>query len=194
VEDVTGEEAEFARELLASQVLSAAQLRTALEYQSALGGSLRAILLKLGFVSEDRLNEFIAQREQLPTIDVSERPLDTELMKRIPREIIERHQALPFRLTDQSVLLVVSEPMALQASEEIRFVTGCKVELALAPRSQIQARISRHFASRAAEPDVPPPSLESQLLAQVADPAVAALARALLKRGVISAQEWQLER
>ncbi|MFN0057114.1 MAG: hypothetical protein ACKVX7_01535 [Planctomycetota bacterium] len=188
------DEAQFAKDLLKAGLVTEAQLRTATEYQASLGGSLRTILLKLGFVSEERLSAFIARREHLPTIDIETRPLDVELMARIPRETIERHRVLPFRLSESSVLLVMSEPMGFQAIEEIRFITGKKVEMALAPASQIQARITRYYAERRAAAPVEQPDTAKLLIEQIADPNVAALARALLRKGVISADEWQLER
>lgn len=234
-------EVRFGEELLKSRLLTDAQLKTVLEYRDSLGGRVQDVVLKLGFVEEDDLSRFLARREHMPSIDLERMPLDRDLMARIPRKVIVEHQALPFRLADDLILLVTSEPYDLQVVEDVQFITNCRVEIGLAPRSLLQEKINRYYAAqdreqlevveraeqpepasappersvssnpRSAEdplramfdrmPDAEPASdaqeagveeqdLAERLVASIEDPAVAALAKALLDRGVLSAGEW----
>ena len=178
------------RELVSAELIDPEQLRTALEYQTQLPARLEDILVKLDFVDEKTLSDFVAEREHLPTVDLASRPVDADLLAQIPREVIEKHEVLPFRLDPETILLAMSDPTDFAALEEVQFLTDCKVETALAPRSALRERIERFYASRP-KPPPPPVPLEERLLADIADPTVAALARLLLEKGLITAEEWR---
>lgn len=178
------------RELVASELLRPEQLRIALEYQAQLHGRLEDILVKLDFIDEKRLSAFVAEREHMPTVDLSRQAIDDQLMARIPREVIESHEVLPFRLDDETVLLAMSDPTDYQVIDEVRFLTSCRVEAALAPRSELRERIERYYDTLPPPPPAPPP-LADQLVGRIADPTVQGLARVLLENGLVTPEEWQ---
>ncbi len=176
--------------LVAEGLLTEQQLETAAQYQVSIGGKLRDIVLKLGFVSESDLNRFFGRHEHMRTVELTGRKVDEELLSRIPREVIEKHEVLPFKHSANTVLLVMSEPADYEAIEEIQFLTNSKIETALAPRSQIRELITRFYRDRDGHHV---PSAEELLLGRVADPNVAAFIRALLKKGVVTVEEWSRE-
>ncbi|MGE3166991.1 MAG: hypothetical protein AB7O52_18960 [Planctomycetota bacterium] len=194
IERFRGDESALQRELVEQGLISDAQLQTATEYQAAIGGRLTDIIRKLGFVSDDRLNAFVARREHMHAIDLESRTLDPQLMAKIPRTVIERHCVLPFRQSPDLILLAISEPLDFQAIEEIQFLTSCMVETALAPRSRILERIHRFYAEY---PNLAGgfsgPPLEQTLVDKIADPVVAALARALIRSQVLDPKVWSEE-
>ncbi len=180
------------RELVASELLRPEHLRIALDYQAQLHGRLEDILVKLDFIDERKLSEFVAEREHMRTVDLTSREIDEQLMERIPRDVIERHEVLPFRLDAETVLLAMSDPTDFRAIDEVQFLTSCKVETAIAPRTALRERIERYYDTLPAPPPAPLP-LEERLLERVADPAMQALARILLRKGVIQAEDWEQE-
>ena len=222
-------ELRFGEELLQHRLLTEAQLKTVLEYRESLGGRVQDVVLKLGFVDEEDLSRFLARREHVPSIDLDRMPIDRKLMAQIPRKIIDEHQALPFRLAEDLVLLVTSEPYDMQVIEDVQFLTNCRVEIGLAPRSLLREKINRYYAhednaeqlAKSSERPLPAssaleevlersflgasdldrglaktvakPDLAARLIAKIEDPTVAALARALLARGVIDADVWDRE-
>lgn len=199
VDPGNNEQKALQRDLLQQGLLSEAQLKTVSEYQASIGGRVTDIIRKLGFVSEDRLNAFIARREHMHPIDLQGKEVDRTLMARIPRRVIESHCVIPFRQSEDVILLAMSEAMDFQAIEEIQFLTNCKIETALASRSQLLERINQFYA---AHPDLDPSEsseearkrrLEDKLVERVSDPIVAALARALLRSGQLDARVWDEE-
>lgn len=183
-------------ELVEAKLLTPAQLQTVLDYQKSLSGRLTDIVLKLGFVDEESLNAFIADRERMHTVKLDGRIIDVDLMGKIPRWVIERHCVIPFRQTEDTILLAMSEPSDYQAVEEIQFLTNCRIETGLAPRSQMREMINRFYAENPHPAATVPPTpidLQESLLSRISDPVVAALARALFRRGVLSAEVWQQE-
>ena len=185
------DERALAQSFVDSGLVTAGQLKTGLEYQDSLGGRLPDILLKLGFVSERDLNQLLAKRDRMRSIDdLGPYHLDEALLKRIPRRVIEKHVAVPLAVEGDVVLLAVSDTTDFQVAEEFRFLTNTRVETVLAPRSQILERIARFYESNT--PEEPQP-LSERLVEGIADPTVAALARLLVEKGVINPSEWARE-
>lgn len=190
------DEKNLKQRLVQESLLSEAQLQTALEYQESIGGKITEIIIKLGFVSEAELNQLIARCEHMHTVELAGRTIDEELMAKISRKVIEQHEVLPFRQSDNTILLATSEPMDFAAVEEIQFLTNCVIETALARRSQIRELIARFYATHPAIDPAPEESQEQvaqRLLDQIADPTVAALARTLVRNGVVDIEAWESE-
>src|SRR5207249_12159485 len=91
-ERVMIDSAQLAQGLVQAGLLSEAQLRNALEFQQKTGGDLRDILPKLGHIREAVLVQFIAKEQHMHFVDPETVEIDEELMAKIPREVIERHQ------------------------------------------------------------------------------------------------------
>src|SRR5512140_1557396 len=89
--------ATLAQALLKEGLLNEPQLRHALEFQRATGGDLRDILPKLGYLREAVLVQFIAKFQHMHFVDPEVIEVDEELMSKIPRDVIERHQIVPLK-------------------------------------------------------------------------------------------------
>ena len=178
--------------LVREGLMTPEDLERARARQEEVPARLEDVLVKFDFLGEDALRDFLAEWEHLPTVDVEARPLDRELLRVIPREVIEQHEVLPYRIDPETVLIATSDPTDFRAIEEIQFLTGAKVETALAPRSALREKIERYYST------LPPPlpaeverPLEERLLDRVADPAIAALVEVLIDKGVIDPVDWQ---
>ena len=187
-------EVQLGKDLVAAGLLTEVQLSTSREYQASLGGKLVDIIRKLGFVPDERLNALVAQRENMRSIDLTGCKIDLGLMARVPRKVIERHEAVPIHDDDGTILLAMSESSDFQAMEDFQFLTSRRIETALAPRSQVLEVIHRYYSEHPepGEPE-PEPAPEEALLRGVADPQVAAALRALIKKGALTPEEWQGE-
>lgn len=188
------DEVQLGKDLVAAGLITEVQLDTSREYQASLGGKLVDIIRKLGFVPDEQLNALVARRENMRSIDLTGCKLDLKLMARVPRKVIERHEAVLVHHDDGTILLAISESTDFQAMEDFQFLTSRRIETALAPRSQILELIHKYYSDH---PDTgeleSEPALEEALLQGVADPQVAAALRALIKKGALAPEEWQAE-
>lgn len=173
--------------LLTSEALEQARAR-----QELLPARFEDVLIKFDFLAEKQLQDFLAEWEHLPIIDVESRALDRTLLERIPREVIEKHEVLPYSIDAERIVIATSDPTDYRAIEEIQFLTGMTVETALAPRSVLREKIERYYSTLPAPPKIEVElPLTERLIDQIADPTVAALADILLAKGVIDPEEWQ---
>ena len=182
--------------LVESKLLSEEQLKMAMDFQASVGGKLGAIVVKLGFIEDHTLTAFIARQQGMPVVNLDEIVLPENLVKKLPKKLIEHHHVLPIRYHDGVLTVVTSDPYDYEAIEEIQLSVDCRVEVQLAARSQILRAITDVFARMEGAGTVKEKSRE-QILKDL-DPAGAkipkeklleALIPLLVAKGVITEEE-----
>lgn len=183
--------ASLGQALVREGLLSDAQLKHAFELQRTTGGDLRDILPKLGYVREAVLVQYLAREQHMHFVDPETVEVDEELMAKIPRAVIERHQMVPLK-GENGVLLALSDPEDLQAIEEVQFLSSRPVESALAARSSIRKAINQHYqrAEARRKGDEKQRSVSDgarRILALPGDTLLRALVLTLIEKGEIEA-------
>lgn len=133
------------RLLVDAKLITEEQHRKALDFQKAVGGKLPAVMVKLGFITDEQLTNFIAKRQNLRVADLEKLVLPENLIKKVPRELIEKHICLPISYRDGVLVLALADPTDIEALEEIQLATDYKIEVALASRASITKSINHFF-------------------------------------------------
>lgn len=132
--------------LVANKVISDSQLAKALETQKQVGGKLGVILAKLRFVSEEQLASFIATQMKLPLMGLSDLVVYPNVSALVDVEVLEKNQLVPIKRSGENALLVaVSDPLDLDAIDNLQFLTGLHIETAVATRTNILKAINYYF-------------------------------------------------
>ena len=123
--------------------MSQAQLKTAAEFQQSLGGDLRTIVVKLGYVKDADLTALMASEQNVSaSYEITEDMIDFATIRKLPRELLDKHQILPLRSGSHSVVLAMADPNNLQAIEEVQFLVNRSVEPAVATQAAIRKALS----------------------------------------------------
>jgi type IV pilus assembly protein PilB len=138
-------------EFLESKKITEEQLAAAKKMQSETGGDLNRILVKLGHLTEQDLLESTAKREGLEVATSEDLKPDTEIVAKLPRELLEKNSLLPIGHTVSHLKLAVADPGNLPAIEEIRFRSGLEVDLVLASPKEIHKALSALFPAVGAQ-------------------------------------------
>ena len=136
---------EFGFLLVASGMLTESQLSSARNYQASLGGTLASIIVKLGFLPEQKLLEFIGEQEGMKIVDLDNIIIPIKLIESIPADIIEKYMVLPVHQTNDVITLATSDPSNYEAEKEIQFLTGKKVEMNLAGEKALRVAINKFY-------------------------------------------------
>lgn len=182
--------------LVESKLLTEEQLKMAMDFQTSVGGKLGAIVVKLGFIEDHTLTAFIAKQQGMPVVNLDEIVLPENLVKKLPRKLIEHHHVLPIRFHDGVLTVVTSDPYDYEAIEEIQLAVDSRVEVQLAARSQILRAITEIFNRMGSPAPVKEKSRE-QILKDLDAPAprvsreklLEALIPLLVAKGVITEEE-----
>jgi type IV pilus assembly protein PilB len=112
--------------LVAAGVLTVEQVEEAI-HRRLPGERFGAVLLRVGFATEDDIADAVSTQLRLPRLDITyERP-PAELVERVPARLAERHDVLPLRLDDDGALvLATADPSDVVALDDIRMAAGVR--------------------------------------------------------------------
>src|SRR3989338_11646924 len=113
------------------------QLNEALEKEKSNGSHLVQELVHLGFTTEDQLAQFLAKQFGIEKIELANAEILDSVFNLIPPELIQKHQIIPLKLVGSTLTVAMPDPTNLIAINEIKFITGYAVKVALASPSEI---------------------------------------------------------
>ena len=135
----------FGQDLVASGTITEEQLKSALDYQRDIGGSLLRILVKLGHAKEEDLLKHVAKREGLQIVEGDDVKVDEEMAAKLPEDVIEKHGVVPLGHDATHVELGVADPLDLDAVEEVRFLTGLEVKIRLVASRDARTVLNAYY-------------------------------------------------
>jgi type II secretory ATPase GspE/PulE/Tfp pilus assembly ATPase PilB-like protein len=132
--------------LVALGYVSEAQLGDALSQQ--LGDRnvpLGELLVKKGLVSRVDLQTALARKMGYPLVDVTQFPVDSDAVTRLPYAVASRVPALPLMLRGGRLVVAVEDPSDRRRLEEIEFAAQCKLVPVLVRTGVLLGAIERAY-------------------------------------------------
>ncbi len=138
--------------LVEAKAITPRQLSDALDDQRNYGGKLGNILLDRRFITEQTYIRALTSQLGIPAVDFSRSTIPEEVIRIVPLETANEHGVFPIALKrtpkGNILVLAMSDPTNVAVQDEIRFLTGYKVEPALALESTIRYVINDYFYDR----------------------------------------------
>jgi len=129
------------------ELLTAEQFREVQEERERTGKPLSQIIVDFGLLNEDQLLRAVADHLGLDYIDLEGVEIPKNVARLMPAEASRLYQAVPVSLMGNMVTVAVMDPYNPLLSEELSFVLGKDVQLAVAPGKQIEAAISSYYGA-----------------------------------------------
>lgn len=137
--------AKLGRLLTASSIISEDQLKQALNAQKKDGGRLGTNLVKLGFITEDKLVAFLSKQYGVPAINLSEYKIDSTVLKLVPADMAKKYLIMPVARVGATLTIAMSDPSNVFAIDDVKFMTGYNVEVVVSSETAIIKTISGHY-------------------------------------------------
>ena len=131
--------------LINNKIISEANLDKALKIQKEKGGSLKAILIQSGFVTEKDLMAVLSQGLGIPTISLSRFKIDQELLKLIPREKADKYQIMPVSKVGNMLTIAMSDPLNIFTIDDLKSLTGSEIGIIIASQKEVQDAIDQYY-------------------------------------------------
>jgi type IV pilus assembly protein PilB len=147
--------------LMEQEIITEDQLDTAMEHQSNTGGRLGQALIDLGFCTDADIARALADQLEIPFVDLEEDPPSADCIALLPREVALEYGILPIRMQGLRLLVAALDPYDIRLDEALRQATGLNAVLVMAPASQLQELLRRHYAENLLEE--PHPSTVDEL-------------------------------
>jgi hypothetical protein len=163
-------------------IIDDSQLNSALSYQRHWGGRFGESLIKLGYLTEDKLQDFIARQFNLPQIELFGRKIPEDVLAYIPLEKAREFNVLPVERRELSgtmhLVVAMTDPTNLMVTDSLQFMTGCRIKPALASDDAITSAIEKYYGHEMDEQEELGLALED--LAEIATPVAAPIAEPVI--------------
>jgi general secretion pathway protein E len=136
--------------LVEENLISPAQLESALTLQRQQGSKLSDILLKQGLVKAEQLAIVLSIHLNLPLIDLKRHTVQPQALRLIPEDMARKHALIPLDIVNDSLMIVMADPEDIRTIEDIKAQAKMRVEVALGVRSDIERAINLNYRSSSA--------------------------------------------
>src|ERR1022692_11103 len=140
--------------LVKEKVITQEQLEEATKLQKESHSRLASALVKLGFLSDEDVTNFLSRQYGVPAINLSYFEIDPAVVKLIPFETAKRYQILPLSRVGASLTIAMVDPTNVFAMDDIKFMTGFNIEPVVASESSILSGIEKAYGSATKEEDL----------------------------------------
>ncbi len=140
--------------LVREGLITAEQLESALQEQKANGGMLGSNLVKMGFIEEAELMEFLSKQFGVPSTDPSKLDVDSEVIEMIPGNIVQKYKIVPISLEGQTLTIAMVDPSNIFIIDDIKFLTRKNIRVTVATESSIKLAMDRFYDAGASLEEV----------------------------------------
>ncbi len=140
--------------LVKEKIITPEQLEQANKVQKEQSCRLGSALVKLGFLTDEDVTNFLSRQYGVPAINLSYFEIDPAVVKLIPFETAKRYQILPLSRVGASLTIAMVDPTNVFAMDDIKFMTGFNIEPVVASESSILAGIEKAYGTTKEEEDL----------------------------------------
>src|ERR1700685_1645102 len=133
--------------LVKDSLITADQLKQALEHQKKSGGRLGTCLVKLGLVNDDDITAVLSRQYGVPSINLKFYEVDPAVIKLVPQETAVRYQIVPLSRVGSTLTIAMTDPTNVFAMDDIKFMTGFNVEPVVASETAISEAINKFYGA-----------------------------------------------
>lgn len=133
------------RLLNTSGLITEEQLQKALLEQKKEGSRLGTTLVKLGFVKEEQLLQFLSRQYGIPSVDLHSMEIDQAVTKLIPTDVVQKYHVVPVKRAGAVLSVAMVDPTDMFAIDDIKFMTGYEVVPMVASEGAITDSINKYY-------------------------------------------------
>jgi len=181
--------------LVTKGLITPTQLEEGLQQQSKTGDYLGVVLVRLGFLTEARLIETLAEQLNIPSVRLATYQIEPEALEKVTPKVATHYHLMPLTLRGGILQVAIADPFDVQTLDELKLLLDCPVQPVLASQAEITEAIQRHYGVGAsaverlldtAAPAAPgPPTARTEDLSAAGDDAsVIAFVNQLLRSAV----------
>ncbi len=109
--------------LVKEKIITPEQLQQATKVQKESNCRLGSALVKLNFLNDENVTNFLSRQYGVPAINLSYCEIDPSVVKLIPYETAKRYQILPLSRVGASLTIAMVDPTNVFAMDDIKFMT-----------------------------------------------------------------------
>ena len=133
--------------LLERGVINNDQLQHALKEQKEQGALFGEVLVNLKYATEEDIVQALTCQYGFPYLPLSNYEIAPEVIASVSVDLCKKYCLIPIDKIGRSLTLAISNPLNIQALEEVERVTSCAVQSFVSTASDIKSGIKRYYES-----------------------------------------------
>ncbi len=131
--------------LCKSGYINTSQLQEALAVQKKSTARLGTILIRLGYIEEDTILNFLSRLHNYPAVQIARQPPTPEAMKVLPYKVARKYWAFPLRLEENTLHVSMAEPTDTHAVEELQTEVKLSLVVSVSTEKDIVEAYRKHY-------------------------------------------------
>jgi len=134
--------------LIERGIINSRQLSQALELQKEKGGLIGEILVELGFCKEEDIAHALTAQYGFPYLPLDNYEISLEVIKIIPLRVARQYLLIPIDKIGNNLTIAMSNPLNIQAIEDVELISGCDVQTFVSTASDIKRAIEKYYKEK----------------------------------------------
>ena len=133
--------------LLKQRLVTRDQLKRAMERQKRTRRRLGRVLVEMGFTTEDAVLEALSAQLGVPSTRVNSFTVNPESVQCLSEKVARKHMAFPLLKVGSTLVVAIASPKDLHALDDLRFASGCGIQMMVAMETEIQAALDKYYGN-----------------------------------------------
>ncbi|MCX5700940.1 MAG: hypothetical protein NTZ63_05310 [Candidatus Omnitrophica bacterium] len=129
-------------------VIDEHQLEKALALQKDKGGLIGELLVELGFAKEEDIAQSLTAQYGFPYLPLSNYDINAEIINIVPGRVSRQYLLVPIDKIGNNLTLAMSNPLNVQAIEDVELLSGCSVQTFVSTSSDIKRAIEKYYKNK----------------------------------------------
>ncbi|MCB0357741.1 MAG: Flp pilus assembly complex ATPase component TadA, partial [Bdellovibrionales bacterium] len=112
------------------------------------GLTITEALVRNGVLKESEMTKFLSKHHKVPAIDLNVFEIDKNAIQLVPRIFCEKNLIIPVQKAERSLVVAFADPANVFVKEDLSLLTKCKIEIVVAPESNIKSAIDKYYGQQ----------------------------------------------
>ena len=131
--------------LIESGLLTAENVKDALEVQKRTEKRLGDVLIEMKIISPEEIAFALAMQLKIPFIDLSDHNIESDVIEALPEEVCKKFVCIPVAVKNNILDVAMADPLDLNIMKDLQFITGYNIQPAISTRIQIIETLQKHY-------------------------------------------------
>jgi hypothetical protein len=129
-------------------VIDLRQLEKALAVQKEKGGLIGEILVELGYAKEEDIAQSLTAQYGFPYLPLANYEINSEVVNIVPSRVAWQYVLIPIDKIGNNLTLAMSNPLNVQAVEDVEMLSGCSIQTFVSTSSDIKKAIEKYYKDK----------------------------------------------
>jgi type IV pilus assembly protein PilB len=135
--------------LMERGIINQLQLEKALATQKDKGGLIGEIIVDLGLAKEEDIAQALTAQYGFPYLPLANYEINPEVTSIIPGRVARQYMLIPIDKIGSNLTLAMSNPLNIQAIEDVELLSSCSVQTFVSTSSDIKRAIDKYYKEKA---------------------------------------------